>query len=135
MSEEELLARIAELEAENEQLRAVAGPKGKYRPACPDSLVQKYGGTYRNVTHAIWIDFPFLERQELMELGTFIRKTCFTGEKKRKKTRGGYSPYCLFTKRLDQFTDEDAERYELILDKMLEVLSKYAMPVETRRTN
>lgn len=133
MTEEEMISKIAELEAENSKLKnEINKKKGYLRPTCPDSIAEKYGGKklrHGNQTTSL----IFLYNTELNAISNFIRKTCFIGSEQRRKTRAGANPYCHVTKRLADLTDEEYELYTEILDKTLEVISQYAIPTYERK--
>ena len=129
---EALLARIAELERENEELKA-RHERGQRRAICPLSIGSKYGGFvqrsgYVSSSNSLY----FLYNTELNGLSRIIRASCFPTVKhyQAKRTGGKYLTNTIM--RTDDMTDEQYAKYCEILDAVLSVMSKHAIIKELR---
>lgn len=126
MTEQEMLARIKELEEENAELREYAQSRKTVRPICPDWVGEKYGGKKLQRGHVV-SSFPFMTNTELADASKLVRKTCFPKEdSQRKRGRSNSKVTIHSAKKVDDMTAEEYERYGKILDEVLAVLSKYA---------
>ena len=124
MTNEELMARIAELEAENAKLKDEVNGIGKKRPAI--SIKLKFRDKYPWVGH--------MGDDMRNSLSLIVRKVCFEkidkecvrcyGNDKRKVK----NEYALSPK---DMTEEQAERYYEICGKILGVLDEYEVVTES----
>lgn len=125
MTQEELMARIAELERENEELRASVKTRKNARPVCPESIGEKYGGNKLRAGH-FYTSLSFMDNAELSGISKLIRGVCFPKDnllRKRPHGTGKVTTHCAV--KVDDMTEEQYERYCEILDKVLEILYKY----------
>ena len=125
MTQEELVARIAELERENEELRANVIRRKSFRPVCPESIGEKYGGNKLRAGH-FYTSLSLMKNTELSGISKLIRAVCFPKEnqlRKRQRGTGKITTHCAI--RVDDMTEEQYERYCKILGEVLEILYKY----------
>lgn len=118
MTEQEMLARIQELEEENAELKK---EKEKHIKV---SLFECFGQTYKWLT---------ISDQCLQNLSSIIRWVCFprVSQVRQYKLRPIKSWYPVQTK---DMTDEQKARYIEIAGKILAVLDEYEVVSEQKRT-
>lgn len=119
MSEKELMARIAELEAENRELKKTVDEIGKKKQSA--YIKVEFGSKYPWVKH--------MGDNHRNALSAMVRATCFPKVQKMRshtwhdgdktKTKSNY----ILTTR--EMTDEQVERYYEICGKLLAVLNEY----------
>lgn len=129
---EALLARIAELERENEELKAKK-ERNQRRAICPMIIGEKYGG---RVTRAGYVScsnsLAFLYNTELNELSRLIRVACFPTVRRYQGKKSGGKILTNSVMRTDDMTDEQYGKYCEVLDAILDTLSKHAIRKELR---
>lgn len=115
MTEQEMLARIQELEEENLKL------KHKKKRV---SLLEQFGGEYP------WLSY----NDAYYKLSALIRAVCFHKVEKLRKLRAhaayGHCGYLLETK---DMTDEQKSRYVEIAGKLISVLDEYEAITDTEQ--
>lgn len=129
---EALLARIAELEKENEELK-IKRERNHRRAMCPLSIGEKYGGTFRRAGYVSCANsLSFLYNSELNALSRLIRLACFPSVKRYHGKRTGGKELSWTVMMTDDMNDEQYAEYCEILDSVLGALAKHAIRKELR---
>lgn len=117
MTQEEMLARIDELEAENAHLRGVR----KYKV----SLVHRFSYEY---------PWARLTWDGMTTLSKLIRQVCFEKQARPRKYNG-YSKKmdCDYLMKTEDMNDEQREKFVEIANEILSVLDQYEVVTEEHR--
>lgn len=132
-AEKDLLSVIAALQAENAELRKRARPSSPpRRPLCPVEVAQKYGHfeLCRIASDGVR-SLEFMDAGDLSALGMLIRDTCFAPRAAVRNVKGKQMKSSQSV-RLLEMSDEQYARYAEIMEKLLDVLHGYAVPLADR---
>lgn len=125
MSEAEMMARIRELEKENQRLsNIVSGTKRQWsdrRFSIPQEIAEKHGG---HIGSEGYVRFPGIDDVDLRNLCAVVRGSCFPKHAKHRRRKG--KVYDSDTRvNVREMTDSEYERYVDIVDQVLGVLMKH----------